>query len=188
MRYLILVRHSQPAIDPEVVGRKWHLSAEGRARCRWLAEQLSIYQPSTIVCSTEPKATETAALVSAQLNISYSTLHDLREHERDAVPYLGSEEWERAITEFFARPDELVLGDETATEALQRFDRAVREIVQQHTEGNIAIIAHGTVITLFLAQHAGVEPSPFWQALTLPAFFVVSLPDYALVNTGRWLE
>ncbi|GHO96109.1 phosphoglycerate mutase [Reticulibacter mediterranei] len=188
MRYLILIRHSQPAIEPEMAGRKWHLSAEGRARCRQLAEQISSYQPSPIVCSTEPKASETAALLSAQLGISYSTNHDLREHERDTVPYLGQEKWERAITEFFTRPDELVLGNETATQALQRFDRAVQKILHQHTEGNIAIVAHGTVITLFLAQHASIEPLPFWHALTLPAFFVVSLPDYVLINAIKALE
>jgi len=188
MRYLILSRHSQPAIEPEVAGRKWRLSAEGRARCRLLAEQISSYQPSTIVCSTEPKAAETAALLSAQLGTSYSTNHDLREHERDNVPYLGQEQWERAITEFFTRPDEMVLGTETAAQALQRFDRAIQEILHQYTEGNIVIVAHGTVITLFLAQHASIEPLPFWHALTLPAFFVVSLPDYTLVNAIKPLE
>jgi broad specificity phosphatase PhoE len=188
VRYLILIRHSQPAVEPEVAGRKWHLSAEGRVRCRLLAEKISSYHPSAIICSTEPKAAETAALLSVHLKIPYSTNHDLREHERDNVPYLGQEKWEHAITEFFTRPDELVLGNETATQALQRFDRAVQEILHQHTEGNIAIVAHGTVITLFLAQHASIEPLPFWHALTLPAFFVVLLPDYALVRAVRRLE
>jgi broad specificity phosphatase PhoE len=112
----------------------------------------------------------------------------LREHERDTVPYLGNEKWEQVITEFFERPDELVLGNETATQALRRFDRAVQEVLQQHIEGNVAIVAHGTVITLFLAQHAGVQALPFWHALTLPAFFVVSLPDYALIAAVRRLE
>jgi broad specificity phosphatase PhoE len=173
MRYLILIRHSQPVIEPEVTGREWHLSDEGSARCRLLAEQISGYQPSAIVCSTEPKAAETAALLSAQLGISYSTNHDLREHERDNVPYLGQEEWERAIAEFFTRPDKLVLGNETATQALQRFDQAVQAILRQHIEGNIAIVAHGTVITLFLAQHAGVEPLPYSVIATLQQGHVV---------------
>jgi hypothetical protein len=41
MRYQILVRHSLPDIVPDVPGSLWQLSAEGRARCRFLAEQLS---------------------------------------------------------------------------------------------------------------------------------------------------
>ncbi len=89
MRYLLLIRHSQPAIEPEVAACKWHLSTEGRARCQQLAEHISSYQPAVMVCSTEPKAVETAALLTAQLGISYSTQHDLREHERENVPYLG---------------------------------------------------------------------------------------------------
>jgi len=58
MRYLILVRHSLPDIVPNVPGSLWQLSAEGRDRCRFLAGQLSAYQPSSIAASMEPKATE----------------------------------------------------------------------------------------------------------------------------------
>jgi broad specificity phosphatase PhoE len=45
--------------------------------------------------------------------------------------------------------------------------------LRQHIEGNIAIVAHGTVITLFLAQHAGVEPLPYSVIATLQQGHVV---------------
>jgi broad specificity phosphatase PhoE len=183
MRYLILVRHSLPDVVPDIPGSLWQLSAEGRARCQLLAEQLSGYQPASIVASMEPKATETAALLSAHLHIPYHTAEGLHEHERNNVPYLGQVAWEQAISSFFAQPDELVFGGETATQALQRFTGAVQKALQQHAEGNIAIVAHGTVITLFVAQHAPIQPLPFWLSLDTPAFIVLSLPSYMLLNT-----
>src|SRR5690348_4265744 len=143
MRYLILVRHSQPEIVPAVPGRLWQLSVEGRARCQLLAERLSSYQPASIVCSVEPKAVETAALLSAHLHMPYKTGEGLHEHRRDNVAYLGPTEWEQTITAFFARPDELVFGEETATQAVQRFSAAVQQVLQQYDEGNVVIVTHG---------------------------------------------
>ncbi len=188
MRHLILVRHSLPDIVPDVPGSLWQLSAEGRARCRFLAEQLFAYQPSSIAASMEPKATETAALLSAHLHISYHTAEGLHEHERDNVAYLGQAKWEQTISSFFAQPDELVLGRETATQALQRFTGAVQNVLQQYDEGNVMIVAHGTVITLFVAQYAQIQSFPFWQSLDTPAFIVLSLPSYKLLNTVARIE
>ncbi len=188
MRYLILVRHSQPEIRPNVAGSLWQLSAEGHARCRLLAEQLSAYQPAAIVASVEPKATETAALLSAHLHMSYQTTEGLHEHERGNVAYLGREEWEQTISTFFAQPDKLVFGNETATQALERFSSAVQRVVKEHEEGNIVIVTHATVITLFVAQHVYIPSFLFWRSLDTPAFVVLSLPSYRLLNTVAKIE
>ena len=104
------------------------------------------------------------------------------------VAYLGPIEWEQTITAFFARPNELVFGEETATQAVQRFSAAVQQVLQQYDEGNVVIVTHGTVITLFTAQHAPIALLPFWQSLDTPAFIVVSLPTYSLVDTVTRLE
>lgn len=50
----------------------------------------------------------------------------------------------------------------------------------RHPVGNIIIVAHGTVITLFVSRRAGLEPFPFWKRLALPSFVVLSLPDQAV--------
>ena len=39
-RHLILVKHSLPEIMEDVPAREWILSAEGRARCKRLADRL----------------------------------------------------------------------------------------------------------------------------------------------------
>lgn len=183
MRTLMLVKHSLPRIDPARPARQWPLAAEGRRRCVSLAERLAPYAPAALVASVEPKASETAALVAARLGMAWETAEGLHEHDRSNVGFLGEEEWQAAIARFFARPDELVLGRETATQARQRFARAVAEVLERTGEGNVAIVAHGTVIALYVAARAGVEPLPLWQRLGLPSFVALSLPDHRLLAT-----
>ncbi len=45
---------------------------------------------------------------------------------------------------------------------------------------NCSIVAHGTVIALFVAYRAGVAPFPLWRRLGLPSLVELALPDYAM--------
>ena len=78
---------------------------------------------------------------------------------------------------FFRKRDELVLGRETAQEAEDRFAAAVDDVLAQHPQGNVAIVAHGTVIALLLSRHGGKKPFELWREMGLPSFAVMSLPD-----------
>jgi broad specificity phosphatase PhoE len=182
-RRLILVKHSQPALEPGVPAAQWHLSAEGARRCGPLAEQLAPYAPTTLVASVEPKAQETAALVAARLHLPWTTAPGLHEHDRTGVGWLPEGELERRVAAFFARPAARIFGQETAAEALARFQTAVTDVLRAAPAGTVGIVAHGTVITLFVAACAGVAPFPFWQRLGLPAFVVLTVPDLVLVAT-----
>lgn len=179
MRTLLLIRHSAVAIDPERPSREWTLSAEGRARCTDLALELTRHDPGVFVSSVEPKAGETAQLLAEALGRPWTTAEGLHEHRRDSVPYFASRAtFEAAVAQFFARPDEPVLGEETAVQARHRFISAVDKVLAAHPTGNVAIVSHGTVITLFLSYYnPHLEPFSLWRSLTLPCYFVVS---------GRW--
>ena len=91
-------------------------------------------------------------------------------------------EFESAVAELFARPEELVFGDETATQALTRFREAVDRFLETHPDENVVLISHGRVITLLVADYAGVDPFPFWRRLGLPSFVVVSLPERKILE------
>ena len=183
MRTLILVKHSLPEILPGVPAERWRLGEEGRRRCAPLTARLAPYEPTAIVASTEPKATETAVLVANELHRPVETVEGLREHDRGNVPFFATaEEWEAAVATFFARPEELVLGRETAVEARDRFVRSVEGVLAKYP-GNVAVVAHGTVITLAVAHWTGLAPFPYWQRLGLPSFAVLSFPDRTLVTT-----
>lgn len=176
MPSLILVKHSTVTIDTERTASEWELSAEGWRRCDALAERLAAFHPRRVVASKEPKATETGRRVAERLGLLFETAPDLHEHDRRGVPYLGADEFEAAVARFFAQPNELVLGRETAEAAGARFEAAVRRVVAQSSAETLVIVAHGTVISLFVARYAGVDAFDLWRRLDLPSFVVLNWP------------
>ena len=52
------------------------------------------------------------------------------------------------------KPDELVLGDETASDALDRFERAVRRVIDEHRQQTIAVVSGESVIA---GQQPGLD-------------------------------
>jgi broad specificity phosphatase PhoE len=178
MSHLILVRHSLPEILPDVDARNWPLSAEGRSRCHALAAQLAPYPPTRFISSDEPKAIETAEIVAAQFNQANTVAAGLHEHDRRNTPYLTNKPaFEAAIAEFFEKPDQLVYGNETADQALSRFTAAIEKACKA-SEGNIVVVSHGTVITLFVAAHNAIQPFAFWKNFAMPAIVVLNLPGF----------
>lgn len=182
MNKLILIKHAQPEIEPQVDALYWHLSAAGRASCTLLAERLAAYQPTLIISSDEWKAIETAQLVAKELGVPTEEATGLHEHDRRGAGYLSGAEFQRNIALLFATPDTLVYGNESGTQARARFSTAVREIVATHRNANIAIVAHGTVISLFTAQANNIDDYALWRRLGLPSFVVLSLPHYKLLE------
>ena len=185
---LLLIRHSQSQQEPERPASQWPLTAEGRRRCIALADRLAAYAPDVIVTSRERKASETGTLVAAQLGLPIQMADGLHEHQREHVGWLSNQEFEPTVVAFFTRPDELVFGEETADQAGARFNAAVRDVIASYPGQNVAIVAHGTVITLFVAQHAGMAPLPFWKRLGMPVMVVFSLPELRLLEVIERIE
>jgi broad specificity phosphatase PhoE len=179
---LILIRHSQSQLQPELPASQWPLAEAGRRSCIALAARLAAYAPDIIVTSGERKASETGALVAGQLALPVSSAAGLHEHLREHAGWLSPSDFEKAVAAFFTRPDALVFGEETAAQAGARFDAAVQTVLDSYPGKNVAIVAHGTVISLFAAQHAGLDPLPFWKRLGMPALVVFALPDLRLIQ------
>lgn len=178
MPTLILVRHSIPAIDPARSADQWSLSAEGRQRCAPLADRLAQHHPGVIVTSVEPKAVETARLVAERLGLPLEVAEGLHEHDRRGVPFESRAAFEAAVARFFAEPARLVFGNETADGAHARFAAAVAVVLARHPGENVAVVTHGTVMTLFVARANRLEPFAFWRQLGLPALVVLSRPGF----------
>ena len=179
MHRLILVRHAAPDVQPGIPARDWPLSVDGRIEAERLAARLTTLRaPAVIFSSPERKAFETAGLIACAHGLKVERADDLREHDRTGVGYLDADAFAAAIARFFARPEELVFGRETAAHAGTRFAAAVRELSARTPNRDILLVTHGAVLTLYAAAVAGVEPLPFWRGLGMPAAFVLSLPDH----------
>jgi broad specificity phosphatase PhoE len=182
MRKLILVRHSLPVITGEEPASHWRLSEEGRRRCEPLAKLLAAHTPSAIITSMEPKAIETGQIVSERLGIPVAASPNLHEHERPGTDLNTAEQFQAKVARLLEKPGELVFGAETGEEACMRFSAAVDDGMRKHPAGNVAIVSHGTVMSLFVARAAGIDPVSFWKQLGLPAFVVLSYPGLSLLE------
>src|SRR5262249_7825431 len=153
-----LIKHAAPLVIPGTPPEEWKLSDKGRESCVALADALREHAPAVIVSSDEPKANETAQIVASRLSVPSETAADLHEHDRSNVPHMRSGEFISHMEVFFRKRDERVLGRETAREAEDRFADATDQVLQKHSQGNVAVVSHGTVIALFLAEHGGKHP------------------------------
>ena len=165
-----------PRIDPLAPACDWMLSDEGRTGALRLAERLEAHLPGAIASSVEPKARDTAEIVGDYLNCPVKVESGLHEHDRRNVGVLDQAAFQAAVSELFDRPSELVFGRETANAAHERFHAAVRAVASKYEPETVAIVTHGTVMTLFLSRLLEVEPFPMWRRLGLPSFAVVSWP------------
>jgi 2,3-bisphosphoglycerate-dependent phosphoglycerate mutase len=184
MRKLFLIRHAQPEVTPGIPARLWPLTPDGRESAQQLAQRLAVDdRPTLLYASPELKAHETAQFIAQHLNLPLETVADLREHEREHTPFLSKDAWEATLAAFFSRPTELIFGDESAHQALQRFNAAVEKIVASAPQENLALATHGTVLTLFVASHnPQIDALAFWRSLQLPDLVVLTLPEFRLTN------
>jgi len=177
MRKLILIKHASPLVIPGKPSGEWKLSEKGRESCGPLAEVVRAFEPAVMVTSEEPKARETGEIIAAKLGVPTETAADLHEHDRSNVPHMRSGEFISHMELLFRRPDERVLGRESADEALTRFEDAVDGVLEKHPAGNVAIVSHGTVIALFVAEYGGGKGFELWRQLGLPSVVVMSIPE-----------
>ena len=181
-KYLILAKHSLPKIVENVPAREWKLSEEGRVRARRLAERLRSYQPEVIVSSIEPKAKETAEIIARKQNLTLQIVEGLHEHDRSQSQYLSQDEFQASVRKFFENPAILVFGSETADECYRRFNQAVQSILDQYGDKTMVIVAHGTVISLFVSRLTGISDLFLWSELAFPSFVVIDMQSALLIE------
>jgi broad specificity phosphatase PhoE len=179
---LVLVKHALPDVDPRLPASEWLLGPEGRAGAMRLAERLAPVGLRRIVASVEPKAADTARLVADHLDLDFQTGHDLHEHRRRKAGYLDKPLFEASVRRVFAEPDKVVFGEESGAAAAARFGAAVDLLAKAYPHERMAVVAHGTVIALHLADRYGADGFSTWKALGVPSFVVVERRTRAIVD------
>ena len=179
---LVLIKHSVPEMQIHTESRFWHLSEEGRKRCAPLAEKLRRFNLARIVSSNEPKAVETAELLTSELSRTHIVRPDLQENDRTGLGFVGVEAYQDTFRRFFAEPDRVIVGTETAEEARARFTTAVEAVLEEFPEETLAIVTHGTVISLLVSEPTAEERFRLWRRLGLPSYVVVSRPSLEIVE------
>ena len=142
-RTLVLAKHSEPILEPGVAPSRWRLSEGGRRGGVLLGGYLARYRPGVVVCSEEPKAVETARLAAGRLGAEHLAFPGLHEHDRTGATFLGAEDFDQSARTFFANPGKLVWGNETAKQALERFDGALRAVLDSREDEVVAVVTPG---------------------------------------------
>lgn len=184
MSKLILIKHAAPVKDPDRPSHEWELSEDGRAQAIRLARQLQESQiPIDLVCtSDEPKAEETGQIIAAEFDRPMRVVKELAEHDRSNVPVMPTREFISSVALFFKEPNRLVLGRETARDAKARITRAIELIMSENAGKNVAIVSHGTVISLFAADIAREDPFQLWRRMGLPSYVAIDWDTRAVLR------
>jgi len=179
---LILVKHSLPEIVENIPAREWVLSDEGRSRARKLAKKLKSYHPEIIISSMEPKAQQTAEIISEGLGLQFAMMNGIHEHDRSGVPFHSKDKFQILVRRLFEKPNMLIFGNETGAKALGRFRKSVQTILESHKGKNLVIVSHGTVISLFVSWLTGMDGYQLWKELGLPSFVVLDMLNQQLLK------
>ena len=177
MTNLILIRHSEPVLDAAKPPSRWELSDRGRRRAELLGEYLATRSVGQIYSSDEQKAQQTANIAASTCGAPVVVEHDLREHEREDTQIIGAEARRLLVIECLRRPDELIYGSEPVATARARFSSAIDQLMTGRDGQTVPVVAHGTVISAYLARLLATDPVPISESLGLPGLVEVEWPS-----------
>ena len=159
MLRLLMARHGQT--EWNLHGRnQGHsdttLDETGRTQAKQLADALSPESLKIVYCSDLSRCVETANFISDKSGVEVLSDSRLRERNYGLWEGKSSEEIERDDGEAFAlyRTDPVLhgpTGGETGIEVFARVGYFLTELLRDHKEGAVAIIAHGGSVAALLA-------------------------------------
>ncbi len=177
-RRIVLIRHDKPQIVEGVPSADWRLSDAGRAAAADLAQDFRHFEFARIAGSPEPKAVGTAEAFAKTLGLTVEIDPGLAEHARRSMGFLSREELETGVARFFAEPDRLVFGNESADAAYERFAGAIA----RQPGRDVIAVTHGTILSIYVSRAAAIDPFAFWRALTTPAAVVLEAGKAPVVH------
>ena len=180
----MLVRHAQVRLDPELPPRLWVLTDEGRAGAERLAKLPVFARVEAVVTSPEPKARATAEPIAKAAGVELRVEQGLREAERGASPV---DDRARFVAQVDAWLDGApVPAWEPRDVAAARIVACVARLLHE-VSGDIVLVSHGTVLSLYLAWLRGEERVALaeWEAIPLPAVAVVDPAAGRIVEPWR---
>ena len=166
---LFLVRHGRPLVDPTRPAAAWDLDPTAYDDVWALRVSGRLPELAAWFCSPEPKATQTAQLLT---DAGVGILDELREQERDAGWHA---DFEDRVRRAFADPDTAAApGWEPLAATRDRLLPAVRRVLEVHGDQDVVLVGHGTAWTLLVAELTGRPPDlARWAELAMPDVLVV---------------
>lgn len=165
MATITFITHPDVAIDPSIPVPDWCLNPTGVARMRSMLTQHWVASITHVASSAERKARDGADILASHLGLVPSVHEALGENDRSATGYLPKPAFEALADAFFAKPTHSMQGWERAVDAQARIVGAVRAVLAQAPDGDVAVVSHGGVGALLLCH---LRQSPISRAADQP--------------------
>ena len=191
--YGYYITHPQVKVDPKVEVPKWGLNEMGKQRVAELAQRLNKEGPAAsnfkIISSDETKALETAGPLAADLTCDLIIDPLMGENDRSATGFLPPEKFEHVADQFFANPNENILGWESAFDAQKRIVAQYDIHRCNHPDFDLIFVGHGAVGTLLYCYLAGEKiDRKFDQTGGGGNFFKIDLASQRTLSHWRPIE
>jgi broad specificity phosphatase PhoE len=159
---LHLVRHGRPRIVRGRPAHEWELDPAGFDDVWVLRDSGRLPSSAEWFSSTEPKAAQTAQLLTDN---EISVVSGLRELVRDSTTW--HDDFPAVVRRAFDAPDEAAApGWETVAQCRERVVAAVAGIRRAHPTEPLVLVGHGTAWTLLAAALTGTTPDlERWQRM-----------------------
>lgn len=155
-RYVHLVRHGRPLVDPEQPASSWSLDPDGYAALADLRRSDRLPERARWFSSPEPKARETAARLTER---PVQVVEGLREQVRLHAGWI--DDFPATVAAAFAHPTTPAYdGWEPLAATRKRAGDAVRQLLREHPRGDIVLVGHGTCLALVAAELTGAPANP----------------------------
>lgn len=162
-RGVILIRHAMPEVVPGVSSKLWRLGERAKEDCVLLAHALPAGLAPIVYSSTEPKAAETATVISLRRGLQVE--HDAAFAEVDR-PTVWDEDYRAAVRDYLVKGERT--GWEPAPAVLARFSEGVERALAATGSGDLIVSSRGMALSIYAASVATIELVAFWEALTFP--------------------
>lgn len=189
MMLLHLVRHGRSAVVPDKPAAMWALADDAAVGVLALGQSAALPGAhATWHCSPEPKAQQTAALLSPS---GAGVVEGTHEAERPA-DWLSREEFTAAVRRSFAHPDEAAReGWEPLTEVGVRVASAAGAVINTARETDatdVVLVGHGTAWTLLVSALIGEAPDlDGWESMTMPDHCSIDVDARTIASPwGHW--
>ena len=167
---LYLVRHGRPAFDRARPAADWELDPAGFDDVWVLRESGRLPDSALWFSSPEPKAVQTAQLLTEG---ELAVVGGLREHVRDTTDWI--QDFPAVVERAFDVPDAAAYdGWEPLSSCRDRVTATVRALVSEHPGTDLVLVGHGTAWTVLVAELTGRPPDlDRWRTMAMPDLIVV---------------
>ncbi|HTE21750.1 MAG TPA: histidine phosphatase family protein [Candidatus Limnocylindria bacterium] len=173
---IVLVRHAQTNVQPEINSTLWTLSEDGRRAAAKLAGNAIFDGSECIYSSLQPKAIETAGILGAALHTP--VLQEAGLTELSSVTSGFIDDYAGTVHRLYAGEIQNINGGETLEQATNRFNHTVGAIATKHAGADkIVIVSHANVLSLFTAQYCDKEAIDLHNAIAMPDVAVLDWND-----------